>query len=97
MGLRSSLPANFENPRILDAVIKHLCMRLYTVLNASQTLSKHTLTHEYSNNVVYCKQLCILLMFFINVVIIKETHFNFVLQQYFNERETYVHVDSNSA
>ena len=38
-------PANSEKPRILDAVLKRLCMRLYMALNASQTLSKDTLTH----------------------------------------------------
>ena len=47
-------PANPENPRIIDAVLKCLCLILYTLKYASQTHCKDDLTHSYSNNVVIC-------------------------------------------
>ena len=40
-----SPPANTENPRIIDAVVKRLCMILYTLKYASKTHSKDSLTH----------------------------------------------------
>ena len=45
-------PANLENPQIIDAVLKRLCMILYTLKYASQIHSKDSLTHQCSNNVV---------------------------------------------
>ena len=45
VGYVPSPPANPENPRIIDAVLKRLCMILYTLKYASQTHSKDSLTH----------------------------------------------------
>ena len=40
-----SPPANAENPRIIDAVLKRPCMILCTLKYASKTHSKDCLTH----------------------------------------------------
>ena len=53
-GYVRSPPANPENPRIIDAALKRLCMILYTLKYASKTHSKDSLTHQCSNNVVIC-------------------------------------------
>ena len=50
-GYVPSPPANLENPRIIDAVLKRLCMILYTLKYASKTHSKDSVSHKYSNNV----------------------------------------------
>ena len=50
-GLRS-FPS--RKSRIIDAVLKRLCMILYALKYASKTHSKDSLTHLYSNNVVIC-------------------------------------------
>ena len=42
-GYVSSPPANPENPRNINAVLKRLCMILYTLKYASKTHSKHSL------------------------------------------------------
>ena len=44
-GYVPSPPANTENPRIIDAVLKLLCMILYTLKYASKTHSNDSLTH----------------------------------------------------
>ena len=44
-GYVPSPPANPENPRIIYAVLKRLCMILYTLKYASKTHSKDNLTH----------------------------------------------------
>ena len=41
----SSPPANLKNSRIIVAILKRLCMILYTLKYASQTHSKHSLTY----------------------------------------------------
>ena len=43
--LRSSPPANPEYMQSIDAVLKRLCMILYTLKYASKTHSKDSLTH----------------------------------------------------
>ena len=40
-----STPANPENPRIIDTVLKRLCMILYTLKCVSKTHSRDSLTH----------------------------------------------------
>ena len=44
-GYVSYPPANPKNPRIMYAVLKRLCMILYTLKYASKTHSKDSLTH----------------------------------------------------
>ena len=44
-GYIPSPPTNAENPWIVDAVLKSLCMMIYKLKYASQTHSKDSLTH----------------------------------------------------
>ena len=44
-GYVSFLPANPENPRIIDAVLKRLCMILYPLKYASETHPKDSINH----------------------------------------------------
>ena len=55
-GLRSFPFREYENPRIIEAVSKRLCMISYALKYASQTHSRDSLTHLYSNNVVMINQ-----------------------------------------
>ena len=44
-GYVPSPPANPENPRIIYAVLKRLCIKLYELKYVSKTHSKDSLTH----------------------------------------------------